>query len=196
MAAAQLDLGETGALKLVIQNTFLHVVDDKTRSKMNRSFSDSDISSIAGSKIVMSNDDGSSEITTYLISARERCSTEVEHRAAHVNLELRTTHYDVGWASDHLHNIGQCRPCLHFLRKRGCWNGNNCAFCHLEHKDKPSRPRPCKAKRQQCHRALALLQVVHRDDPDSLALAQKQLSKQSAYIQRILKPPRGSTSRT
>jgi hypothetical protein len=181
MPVAESDVEETEVLKLVTQNTFLHVVDDKTRVKMNRSYSDSDISSSTGSMIPMTyNDDVEDDFATTILSA----STEASTKDPGCQLRIKQiTH--VG--ANHLHDIGRCRPCLYVSRKIGCLNGNNCAFCHLEHSKKGARPRPCKAKRNQCKQAVAMLQAVYQDDPEILAEAQQRMSKQSDYMQSIIR---------
>mmetsp|Transcript_37691 Transcript_37691/g.59615 ORF Transcript_37691/g.59615 Transcript_37691/m.59615 type:complete len:228 (-) Transcript_37691:43-726(-) len=207
MAVAAADMQENGVLKLVTQNTFLHVVDDKTRVKMNRSFSDSDLASTAESN--------KSSVAAGLFldeevdagGSRESSSTRNSNsQASYTNFELENQEEfappvsapesAMAGMKEHLHNTGQCRPCLYVARHIGCLNGHNCAFCHFDHKKKGNRPRPCKAKRTQCKQAVAMVKAVYQDDPEALAEAQQRLSNQSGYIRSILGSTHSSSPST
>mmetsp|Transcript_9316 Transcript_9316/g.16811 ORF Transcript_9316/g.16811 Transcript_9316/m.16811 type:complete len:410 (+) Transcript_9316:183-1412(+) len=85
-----------------------------------------------------------------------------------------------------LHATGECRPCLYLRAKSGCFNGENCKFCHFSHMKK-SRPRPCKAKRAECKRIVAMLDNVFGEDHDSLQKAAERLANESAYMRTVIR---------
>jgi len=85
-----------------------------------------------------------------------------------------------------LHATGECRPCLYLRAKSGCFNGENCKFCHFSHVKK-SRPRPCKAKRAECKRIVAMLDNVFGEDHDSLQKAAERLANESAYMRTVIR---------
>mmetsp|Transcript_46821 Transcript_46821/g.111390 ORF Transcript_46821/g.111390 Transcript_46821/m.111390 type:complete len:430 (-) Transcript_46821:113-1402(-) len=85
-----------------------------------------------------------------------------------------------------LHAKGECRPCLYLRAKSGCFNGENCKFCHFSHVKK-SRPRPCKAKRAECKRIVAMLDNVFGEDQESLQKAADRLANESAYMRTVIR---------
>eukprot|EP00929_Paragymnodinium_shiwhaense_P049192 TRINITY_DN24828_c0_g1_i1.p1 TRINITY_DN24828_c0_g1~~TRINITY_DN24828_c0_g1_i1.p1 ORF type:complete len:261 (+),score=42.87 TRINITY_DN24828_c0_g1_i1:168-950(+) len=54
------------------------------------------------------------------------------------------------------HTNGNCKPCFRLSSEGGCNKGYHCEFCHLDHVRK-TRRRPCKAKRDQCKRLVAMV---------------------------------------
>jgi hypothetical protein len=88
-------------------------------------------------------------------------------------------------SSAELHAIGECKPCLYLNSKMGCLNGEGCRFCHLPH-PKKNRPRPCKAKRNQCKQMVNLLNTLFSQDSQEFQDASERLSGESYYMRSIL----------
>lgn len=86
-------------------------------------------------------------------------------------------------ASD-LHAIGKCQPCLYANSRAGCLNGAACRFCHLSH-TKKKRPRPCKAKRQQCKQIMGYIQEAFPEDSLEFQDASARLSSESTYMRSL-----------
>uniref|UniRef100_A0A7S0FYH5 C3H1-type domain-containing protein n=1 Tax=Pyrodinium bahamense TaxID=73915 RepID=A0A7S0FYH5_9DINO len=85
-----------------------------------------------------------------------------------------------------LHNLGECKPCLYLNSKVGCYNGQDCKFCHLQHSKKNTRPRPCKATRIQCKQIASMLNVFAPEPEQMLELTER-LGAKSSYMQSILR---------
>merc|ERR1740123_1180619 len=57
------------------------------------------------------------------------------------------------------HTLGLCKPCLFVHTPAGCDNGDDCAFCHMQHSRKKGG-RPCKAKRDRYRRLVMRRQEI------------------------------------
>mmetsp|Transcript_16116 Transcript_16116/g.25784 ORF Transcript_16116/g.25784 Transcript_16116/m.25784 type:complete len:312 (+) Transcript_16116:80-1015(+) len=91
----------------------------------------------------------------------------------------------VNQGSEALHDAGECKPCLYLNSRTGCLNGKGCRFCHLPHLKK-NRPRPCKAKRNQCKQIVNMLHAVFGEDSQEFQQASERLSCESTYMRSIL----------
>jgi len=85
-----------------------------------------------------------------------------------------------------LHTLGHCRPCHYTSRNYGCFAGENCKFCHLQH-DGVKRPRPSKSKRQQVKRVLDSIEGLREAQPDRFADMVGRLSEQNGYLRSVLR---------
>lgn len=83
-----------------------------------------------------------------------------------------------------LHEQGTCQPCLYANSKSGCLNGAACRFCHFPH-SKKKRPRPCKAKRQQCKQIVNYIQANFAEDSPEFQDASARLSMGSSYMRSL-----------
>lgn len=84
-----------------------------------------------------------------------------------------------------LHANGECKPCLYLDTKTGCMNGDDCSFCHFPHARK-HRPRPSKAKRNQCKQLIDILQTSFEPGTNEYATVQNHLASQSSYMRALL----------
>lgn len=121
-------------------------------------------------------------------TSRQKLKEELDQQPVDASrakeVESMTTSWIRANVSD-LHGIGECRPCLYLNSKSGCLNGSDCRFCHLPH-SKKSRPRPCKAKRNQCKQIVSMLHTVFGHDSQEFHQASERLATESSYMRSIL----------
>lgn len=144
-----------------MKNTFLTVIDVPAPSEMQRSCSDSDLSSSrkSGRAHLCDLELSGSAGEVGSCSSSEAIDSSVDPRAS--RLLMTNPQMWSGDASDSdgdaparsadaglpskgsaLHSSGRCKPCLYYLnRKDKCLLGAECGFCHEYHKKKRSRPK-------------------------------------------------------
>lgn len=81
------------------------------------------------------------------------------------------------------HKSGKCTPCA-YLRK-GCRNGRDCAFCHVEHPAPKTQLnlRPSKAAREQ---SKALVEKLQKLQPKEREEQTQQLIAENPYLAKLL----------
>lgn len=97
---------------------------------------------------------------------------------------------DGGTESDalDLHFKEMCKPCLRFILRDGCKDGDGCKYCHQVHPDtKKLRQRPCKLVRQQCKQVIQQLRDSHPEDREKrLDELQLLVQPHSPYMRSLL----------
>eukprot|EP00747_Dinoflagellata_sp_TGD_P149660 gnl/TRDRNA2_/TRDRNA2_177037_c6_seq15.p1 gnl/TRDRNA2_/TRDRNA2_177037_c6~~gnl/TRDRNA2_/TRDRNA2_177037_c6_seq15.p1 ORF type:complete len:478 (-),score=56.39 gnl/TRDRNA2_/TRDRNA2_177037_c6_seq15:80-1513(-) len=107
--------------------------------------------------------------------------------AAYESAVLEVGRLDAGVDQDELHEMGKCRPCIWATHRDGCQQGENCPFCHKEHK-KTRRTRPGKDHRARLKQLVGELDRDLADDPDLFMKAAGKLAYDNRYMRNILRP--------
>jgi len=150
-----------------VKNTFLTVIDVPPAGEMQRSCSDSDLSSSRKSANHYRDMDLSGSAGEILsCSSSEVMDATVDPRASKLLMNNPQMWSGEGDSDDDpgpraqssnagelpskgsaLHSSGGCKPCLYYLnRKDKCLLGAECGFCHEYHKKKRSRPKKAGAE--------------------------------------------------
>lgn len=86
-----------------------------------------------------------------------------------------------------LHFKEMCKPCLRFILRDGCKDGDRCKYCHLVHPDtKKLRQRPCKLVRQQCKQVIQEVRDSHQCREKRLDELQSLVQPHSPYMRSLL----------
>jgi len=156
-------------LKLIVQNTFLHVVDVPEHG-MKKSRSDSDLSSVKSSTNhssdpISHNRLGPHHIPCLPSSDSNAGSLHSDEVAPAGSDSPRSKLLPSAGSEEHVQ--GTCTPCS-FFPKQNCALQDSCTYCHFEHarESRPGKKHRERARREEKRNSLAQLLAASAGKPD------------------------------
>lgn len=84
------------------------------------------------------------------------------------------------------HANRSCTPCLRFVLKSGCKDGNTCKYCHLPHNGEKLRQRPGKGSRAKCQQLIQTIIETYTDREERLDHLQELVQEKHPFTRSLL----------